>query len=183
MERAPLHLLDVHHGLSLFSSSDTCNAWTHTRFWTKQWAILFSLEYVISNWFCGHKPWSPCSQMGCFFGVCPYAYCASAASTSESVWGIGSVSPEKLSSTLAVLLGVVSRGKPVLSSPGTPVVCCEGPWGIAPGGGGGTWLDASEYSVDCVKNVSLNHQCENSIFNIYLLKVTPQYAVWSCFSF
>lgn len=29
MERAPLHLLDVHHGLSLFSSSDTCNVWTH----------------------------------------------------------------------------------------------------------------------------------------------------------
>lgn len=56
-------------------------------------------------------------------------------------------------------------------------VCCEGPRGIAPGGGGGTWLDASEYSVDCVKNVSLSHQCENSVFNIYLLKVTPQYAL------
>lgn len=121
MERAPLHLLDIHHGLSLFSSSDTCNVWTHTGFWTKQWAILSSPEYVISNWFCGHKPWSPCSQMGCFCGVCPYSYCASAASTPESVWGICSVSPEKLSSTLAVLLDVVSRGKPVLSSPGTPV--------------------------------------------------------------
>lgn len=57
-------------------------------------------------------------------------------------------------------------------------MCCEEPRSIAlGGGGGGTWLEASEYSVDCVKNVSLNHQCENSIFNIYLLKVTPQYAL------
>lgn len=52
------------------------------------------------------------------------------------------------------------------------LTCCEGPRAIAPGGGGGTWLDASEYSVDCVKNMSLNHQCEHSIFNIYLLKIT-----------
>ena len=43
---------------------------------------------------------------------------------------------------------------------------------LTPGGGGDTWLDASEYSVDCVKNMFLNHQCEHSIFNIYLLKIT-----------
>ena len=36
MERAPLHLLHLHHGLSLFSSSDTRSVWTHTQFWTKQ---------------------------------------------------------------------------------------------------------------------------------------------------
>lgn len=95
-------------------------------------------------------------------GVCPYSF-EPAASPPESVQGICSVCPEKLSSALAVVtrLPVQRQAGCSHKSSRTGHSCAVGAPGIAPGGGGGNDLMTLNSSVDCAKTQPLNHQCEN----------------------
>ena len=174
MERAPLHCWTFTVDWASYSPSDACSVWTHTVSDQTMSCSVFSKV--------------------CYLRLVLWSQALVAMLPDGALLGGSAHIPFELRQPLHRSLSgdfaqFVQRNFPVpwlCHSASCPeasrcsqvpahrsLVCCGGPRGIAPGGGGGgTWLDASEYSVDCVKNVFLNHQCENSIFNVYLLKIT-----------
>lgn len=121
MERAPLHCWTFTVDWASYSPSDACSVWTHTVSDQTMSCSVFSKVCYLRLVLWSQALVAMLPDGALLGGVCPYSFWALAASTPESVWGICSVCPEKLSSALAVSLGFLSRGKPVLTSPGAPV--------------------------------------------------------------